>query len=101
MRTEEKPDQTQSQNSLEGVGSLHESQATSHGSLDFQSSHPDIESHANPMKTKAKTFFNRHSFAVFPFSNHSPLITRHFPSSERKTKGEEKANRYRAQLRIP
>jgi hypothetical protein len=53
------------------------------------------------MKTKAKTFFNRHSFAVFPFSSHSPLITRHFPSSEQKTKAEEKANRYRAQLRIP
>jgi hypothetical protein len=27
-----------------------------------QSSHPDIESHANSMKTIAKTFFNRHTF---------------------------------------
>jgi len=39
-----------------------------------QSSHPDIESHANPMKKKAETFFNRHTFAFFAFTRHTPLI---------------------------
>jgi hypothetical protein len=37
-----------------------------------QSSHPDIESHANSMKTKAETFFNRHTFAFFVFTRHTP-----------------------------
>jgi hypothetical protein len=41
----------------------------------IQSSHPDIESHANPMKTIAKTFFNRHTFAILVSTRHTPLIS--------------------------
>jgi len=39
-----------------------------------QSSHPDIGSHANSVKTNAETFFNRHTFAVFVSNRHESLF---------------------------
>jgi hypothetical protein len=84
MRAQEKPDQTQSQNRLEGVGRSHESQITSHGSLPL--------AHRSQQKTKGEEKVRIRPGSASRATNGSRGTSLKLPLSEsQEHEGEEKA----------